>query len=122
MSGVHVANAICILRTGTPLISFQRKPQFQAYDHRKTTAELKDRIEVDKGGLFSQEQGRLQQHGPQHEPCWDLGKVNEITSRWKVLSVPNITMSQLPCYWGRHTFVRIIQEQAALRKKVVGEM
>jgi len=77
---------------------------------------------VDKGGLFSQEQGRLQQHGPQHKPCWDLGKVNEITSRWKVLSVPNITMSQLACYWGRHTFVRIIQEQAALREKVVGEM
>lgn len=55
-------------------------------------------------------------------PCWDTGKVNEITSRWKVLSVLNITMLQLPCYWGRRAFVRIIQEQGALREKVAGEI
>lgn len=34
---IQIAFATC-----TPLISFQRKPQFQAYDHRKITAELKD--------------------------------------------------------------------------------
>ena len=71
--------------------------------------------------LFSRA-GETRATRPRHKPCWDLGKVNEIISRWKVLSVPNITVSQLSCYWGRRTFVWIVQEQAALRQKVVDEM
>lgn len=55
-------------------------------------------------------------------PRWDMGKVNEITSRWKVLNVLNIIMLQLPCYWCRCAFVQSIQEQAALREKVEDEM
>lgn len=46
------------------------------------------------------------------------GKVNEITSRWKVLSVLNITMLQLPWCWSKLSFVQIIQEHAARKEKV----
>lgn len=81
---------------GPPVTPLKRKPQSQASVTRQyIAADPQDLILGLRRGLTTEATATS------HVAYASLGhgKVNEITSRWKVLSMLSITMLQLPSYW-----------------------